>query len=373
MAGPRAGPGARQNSEASQADRSVEVHEVSKAFGSVVAVKPTTFTVPAGSMVTLLGPSGSGKTTILKMVAGFEEPSSGRVVISGRDVTAVSPHKRNLGFVFQQYALFPHLTVADNVSYSLKMRGFSSAETRKRVSDVLALVQLGDLGARYPSQLSGGQQQRVAFARAIVFEPPVLLMDEPMAALDKRLREEVQFELRRLQKHLGITTIMVTHDQAEALVMSDTIIVLNNGAVEQSGSPKDVYRSPRTSFVANFLGESNILHGVVHKGEKGLRLVCARDVHIPIAAAESGASMAYVIRPESILVGEDANQSSVKLLGRVREAVFCGDAVRTLVDIGLPNPLTAKVLTRAGVPAPTVGEQVTVSWSETDATLMPIA
>src|SRR6266702_6066418 len=208
---------------------SVTIEGIEKRFGDHWAVRPTSFDISAGTLTTLVGPSGSGKTTILKMIAGFEEPTGGRIIVSGTDVTRRPPHLRDIGFVFQQYALFPHLTVFANVAYPLKMRHVANADIKERVNEALSLVRLEGLDNRYPSQLSGGQQQRVALARAIVFRPPILLMDEPMSALDKRLRDEMQYEIRTLQRKLGITTIAVTHDQTEALVMSDLVIVLNKG------------------------------------------------------------------------------------------------------------------------------------------------
>ena len=350
----------------------VEVENISKTFGAFVAVEPTSFVVPMGALVTLLGPSGSGKTTILKMIAGFEQPSTGTVQIAGTDVTQVAPHKRNLGFVFQQYALFPHLTVAENISYPLIMRRIPANEIRARVASTLDLVRLQGLEDRRPAQLSGGQQQRVALARAIVFRPPLLLMDEPMSALDKRLREEMQYEIRRLQKQLGITTIAVTHDQTEALVMSDSIIVLNKGRIEQSGSPQEVYRRPRSEFVANFIGESNIFRGIVHRRENEFVLVCGNDIQIPLSAADTfrnSAAAIYVVRPESITIGSDPHQDAVHVKGRVVESIFSGDAVRVVADVGLDSSLIAKFLSRHAAYVPRAGEEVMLSWRTSDATL----
>ncbi|MBS0222507.1 MAG: ABC transporter ATP-binding protein [Proteobacteria bacterium] len=349
----------------------VKVDRIEKRFGSHVAVQPTSFEVPAGKLVTLVGPSGSGKTTILKMIAGFEEPSGGCVLISGVDVTHIPAHKRNLGFVFQQYALFPHLTVAENVAYALKMRRVSRAEIRTRVSETLNLVRLDGLGERYPSQLSGGQQQRVAMARAIVFRPPLLLMDEPMSALDKRLRDEMQYEIRNLQQKLGITTIAVTHDQSEALVMSDVIVVLDRGAIEQSGPPQQVYKHPRSEFVATFLGESNILKGTVafHEGKPWLAAGGVRRV--PLVESDGfrdGDVVAYVVRPESITVASEKRDDAVTFVGRVVDTTFTGDAVRLRIDLGWSEPIVAKVLSRHGISLFQSGEEVAVSWSLADGT-----
>jgi putative spermidine/putrescine transport system ATP-binding protein len=351
----------------------VVVDQISKLFGMVTAVEPTSFSVSEGALVTLLGPSGSGKTTILKIIAGFEEPSTGKVLISGADVTNIPAHKRNLGFVFQQYALFPHLTVAENIAYPLRMRRIAGPEIRRRVAEALNLIQLEGLGDRRPAQLSGGQQQRVALARAIVFRPPLLLMDEPMSALDKRLREEMQFEIRRLQKQLGITTIAVTHDQTEAVVMSDTIIVLNEGRVEQIGAPGEVYRRPRSEFVANFLGESNIFRGSVEQVGDDFVLACGPTVQIPLARDQRPADagrVIYVIRPECISLGSSCGDDAITMAGRVADTIFSGEAVRIAVDVGLGTAVVAKVLSRGAAWIPRAGAEVTINWRAADATVV---
>ena len=357
--------------EAGSTPSAVTVDRIEKRFGMQVAVQSTSFEVPAGKLVTLVGPSGSGKTTILKMIAGFEEPSGGRVLISGTDVTHIPPHKRNLGFVFQQYALFPHLTVSENIAYALKMRRVPRSEIRTRVSETISLVRLDGLGERLPSQISGGQQQRVAMARAIVFRPPLLLMDEPMSALDKRLRDEMQYEIRNLQQQLGITTIAVTHDQSEALIMSDLIVVLNGGAIEQSGPPQEVYKHPRSEFVATFLGESNILKGVVvrHEGRPWLAASGVRRIPLPTPAYfGEGQHLAYVVRPESIAVAADTRDGTVNFKGRVIDTTFTGDALRLRIDLGWSDPIVAKILSRDGISRPQPGDEVSVSWSLADGT-----
>jgi putative spermidine/putrescine transport system ATP-binding protein len=356
-----------------EAAGAVVVDQVSKLFGTVTAVEPTSFSVSEGALVTLLGPSGSGKTTILKIIAGFEEPSTGKVLISGADVTNIPSHRRNLGFVFQQYALFPHLTVAENIAYPLRMRRIAGQEIRRRVAEALNLIQLEGLEDRRPAQLSGGQQQRVALARAIVFRPPLLLMDEPMSALDKRLREEMQFEIRRLQKQLGITTIAVTHDQTEAVVMSDTIIVLNKGRIEQIGAPGEVYRRPRSEFVANFLGESNVLRGSVEQVGDGLVLACGPTVRIPLAGSQRPAgarSVVSVLRPECISLGSPSGEDAIVIAGRVADTIFSGEAVRIAVDVGLGTAVVAKVLSNHAARIPRTGADVTINWRAADATVV---
>jgi len=237
----------------------VTLTNIVKRFGSFTAVHPMSLQIPDGAFVSLLGPSGCGKTTTLRMIAGLLDPSSGDIEIAGRRINDVPIHKRNLGLVFQNYALFPHKTIAENVAFGLKFRGVSPVERDERVKRALDLVQLPDVGARYPGQLSGGQQQRIALARAIVIEPDVLLLDEPLSALDANLREDMRVELKRIQHRIGITTVFVTHDQAEALALSDQIVVMSNGRVEQIGAPEEVYTTPASEFVARFLGASNIL------------------------------------------------------------------------------------------------------------------
>ena len=237
------------------------LRDLRKSFGSAVAVDGIDLEVRRGEFVTLLGPSGSGKTTTLRMVAGFMSPSGGSIEIDGSDMTRVPPYRRDVGMVFQNYALFPHMTAAQNVAFPLRMRGQPRAEIDRRVADALDLVKLGDLGDRYPRQLSGGQQQRIALARAVVFEPRVLLMDEPLGALDRKLRESLQLEIIRVSRQLGATVLYVTHDQEEALVMSDRIAIFSDGRIEQLGSGEDLYDRPASLFVADFIGESNILRG----------------------------------------------------------------------------------------------------------------
>ena len=241
----------------------VVLEKVSKSFGPVIAVDDVSVTIEPGEFITLLGPSGSGKTTTLMMIAGFDHPSAGEIYIDGTPIVGVPPYRRGIGMVFQNYALFPHLTVAENVAFALKQRSVAKPEIVGRVAETLDIVRLRGYEARYPRQLSGGQQQRVALARAIIFHPRVLLMDEPLSALDKQLREELQLEMKRLHQQLGITFIYVTHDQREALIMSDRIAVMNQGRIEQAGSPSDLYDRPATRFVAGFIGESNFLEGEV--------------------------------------------------------------------------------------------------------------
>jgi putative spermidine/putrescine transport system ATP-binding protein len=289
-----------------------------KSFGNAVAVDGVDLEVRRGEFLTLLGPSGSGKTTTLRMVAGFMSPSGGSIEIDGQDMTRVPPYRRDVGMVFQNYALFPHMTAAQNVAFPLRMRGRPGAEIQRRVAEALSLVKLGDLGGRYPRQLSGGQQQRVALARAVVFEPRLLLMDEPLGALDRKLRKSLQLEIIHVSRQLGATVLYVTHDQEEALMMSDRIAIFSAGRIEQMGTGDDLYDRPASLFVADFIGESNILRGSYEAdgADGGWMTNGTSRLRIGRGAAErsalqSGAAAALVVRPERILiVGEGGEPTS---------------------------------------------------------------
>jgi len=273
------------------------LRKLRKSFSSSVAVDGMDLTLSRGEFVSLLGPSGCGKSTVLRMIAGLLQPDSGEVLIEGKNVTALAVHKRNIGFVFQSYALFPHLSVFENVAFGLRRRRLAEADVQSRVTNVLETVRLHGLGDRRPSQLSGGQQQRVALARAVVTQPSLLLLDEPLSNLDALLREEMRLELKRLQHQLGITTLFVTHDQAEALAMSDRIAVVNGGRLEQIGTPEEIYAEPATQFVARFIGRSNFLTGHI-EGDSGCRAVvrCAKDVRVVIEKRS-----AHVLTPGSVV------------------------------------------------------------------------
>ncbi len=282
----------------------VELRDIAKRYGEAAAVERVSLTVAPGELVSLLGPSGCGKTTTLRIVAGFVQPDHGTVLLKNADVTDVPPNKRDVGMLFQNYALFPHLTAADNVAFGLRIRRVPRSERRRRVEQALDLVRLRDFAHRYPRQMSGGQQQRVALARAIVIHPSVLLLDEPLSNLDARLRQELRMEIRQLQQTLRITTIFVTHDQEEALTMSDRVVVMNHGRVEQIGSPGEIYRAPRTLFVAQFIGEANIIAGRLEPLDtRNTRLVTDTGVAFS-AIAEGGISAGMTamatLRPESL-------------------------------------------------------------------------
>ncbi len=282
----------------------LHLRQVSKRFGAVQAVIDATLEVQAGEFVSLLGPSGSGKTTTLMMIAGFEEPSTGSIELAGRQVHHVPPNRRDIGMVFQNYALFPHLSIAANIAFPLKVRGRSRAETEAAVQGALALVGLQEMAARRPAQLSGGQQQRVALARALVYQPKLLLLDEPLSALDKNLREQMQIELRRIHRQVGITTLYVTHDQSEAMTLSDRIVVFNRGRIEQVGAPLEVYARPASRFAASFIGDSNILDGVVGTAANQLRLPDGTLLHAarPLLPNPGGGA-SLLVRPEDMHLG----------------------------------------------------------------------
>ena len=356
---------------------SLEARGLSKAFGGARVVSDVSFRVEGGALLTLLGPSGSGKTTTLRMIAGFEDPDAGQILVADEDITERPAHRRNIGVVFQQYALFPHLTVAQNVAYPLEMRRYGRAEIRSRVGAALDLVRLQGYETRYPRQLSGGQQQRVALARAIVFEPPVLLMDEPLGALDKRLRETMQVEVRRLQQQLGITTVSVTHDQVEALVMSDLIAVMDGGVLHQLASPLEVYQRPATQFVADFIGESNLLVGALSEAAggaltfttaKGLRIQTqggAGATHLPGATHLAGATH-LIIRPEHVRIGPDAERAANRYAAEVLETLYVGDLVKYRVVAETGDELWAKTLAPATGQRWSKGQRVTVGWEPGD-------
>lgn len=313
----------------------IVISGVSKQFGSIVGVDRVDLQVEAGEFLSLLGPSGSGKTTLLMMLAGFETPSSGNITLGGCDLTRVPPNKRGIGMVFQRYALFPHMSVAQNVAFPLKMRGMSRAEIGPLVEQALARVRLGGYGGRMPAQLSGGQQQRVAVARALVFQPPVLLMDEPLGALDKKLREELQIEIKTLHASLGVTIIYVTHDQEEALTMSDRIAVMDKGRIQQLGSPAALYHEPESGFVADFIGKMNFISGTVTSLDDSRIEIDASGQRISVERSQLGGrpelvrgqAVRIAVRPESISVAQ-ANDDAIRV--EVETSIFLGSH-RTLV------------------------------------------
>jgi putative spermidine/putrescine transport system ATP-binding protein/spermidine/putrescine transport system ATP-binding protein len=321
----------------------VELAEVAKSFGSFTAVHPVSLAIPEGGFVTLLGPSGCGKTTTLRMIAGLLDPSRGEIRIKGRRVNDVPIHKRNLGLVFQNYALFPHKTVFDNVAFGLRYRGVPKPDIERRVTAALELVQLPQMADRYPRALSGGQQQRVALARAIVIEPDVLLLDEPLSALDANLREDMRVELKRIQHQIGVTSVFVTHDQAEALTMSDEIVVMSQGRVEQAGPPETVYNTPATEFVARFLGAANILDARVQAVDQDMVVLEAADLgQIPVPRARAqrlteGEPAKLVVRAEKLRLrpaGSPPTADALAVPAVIETVDYQGQAARYFVRIG---------------------------------------
>jgi spermidine/putrescine ABC transporter ATP-binding subunit len=310
----------------------VEFAEVSKHYGDVRAVDRVSVRVETGEFATILGPSGSGKTTMLSLIAGITAPTQGAIIIGGRDVTNLRAADRNVGLVFQSYALFPHMSVFDNVAFPLKVRRRPQREIADRVKEVLTLVRLEDYGTRKPSQLSGGQQQRVALARAIIFKPDILLLDEPLAALDRKLREDVRAEIHGLQRRLGITTLMVTHDQDEALSLSDRIVVLDGGRVQQIDTPFVAYHQPRNRFVAGFLGLANFFEGDlgVNGSSAFIRLSSGEQIACGSSRA-AGGPVCGLLRPEDVRITN--GDARGRLSGKVREAVFFGESVRYAVAL----------------------------------------
>jgi putative spermidine/putrescine transport system ATP-binding protein len=310
----------------------LQVDAASKRFGQVAALSDVSLSVAAGEFVTILGPSGSGKTTLLKVIAGFEAADQGRILIDHADITELDPARRNIGMVFQNYALFPHMSVARNVAYPLTMRGMPKAEIATRVNRALDMVALGGLAERLPKQLSGGQQQRVALARATVFQPRLLLLDEPFGALDRKLREQMQIEVRHLQRRLGLTTLFITHDQEEALVMSDRIAVMDKGRVLQVGPPNEIYEAPANPFIADFIGESNIFAGVVEAGGDNTLLVrLEQGPVIEVAgradlSARPGQKVRVMVRPERFvdLAGDPNSPLPNRIDGRVTDSAYIG-------------------------------------------------
>jgi spermidine/putrescine ABC transporter ATP-binding subunit len=342
---------------------------VSKTFGDQVALSGIDLAVRENEFLSLLGPSGCGKTTLLRIVAGFERPTSGRVRIRGVDVTDVAPHRRPTNIVFQRGALFPHMTVAENIGYSLKLRGWARPRIEQKVEELLSLVRLEGFGGRGPTQLSGGQVQRAALARALAAEPTVLLLDEPLSALDLKLRQHMQLELRALQRTLGATFVYVTHDQTEALVMSDRIAIMERGRIIQEGTPREIYTRPANVFASDFIGETNLLRGtVVESLGDGITVDLAPGVSVAArtdASIPAGTRVVVSVRPEAVRVrplDPDVGAAEDALVGTVRELVYLGSRIRLEVDTTMGASLWAdlRVEEAAGL-AP--GSDVVVQWS----------
>jgi putative spermidine/putrescine transport system ATP-binding protein len=330
----------------------IELRETSRAFGSVVALDRVSLAIAPGEFFALLGPSGSGKTTCLRLIAGFDRPDQGSILLDGEDVTDAPPYDRNVNTVFQDYALFPHMDVAENVAYGLRVRGVGAAERRKRAVDMLGLVQLGEYADRRPNQLSGGQKQRVALARALINQPKVLLLDEPLGALDLKLREEMQAELKGLQQRLGITFVFVTHDQGEALSMADRVAVFSRGRIEQLDTPRALYTRPRTAFVASFVGSANVLSG-------------------ELAERITGRRQPFAIRPELIEIRSTdapAQDGTLGTEGTLEDVLYHGSSSRCHVRLDAGTVLAvARTESAAAPPLPPQGSRVRLAWRPGDA------
>jgi spermidine/putrescine transport system ATP-binding protein len=336
----------------------VQIVDLVKQFAEVTAVDGINLDVAGGEFFSLLGPSGCGKTTTLRLIAGFEQPTEGRVVLDGRDVAHTPPHKRNVNTVFQSYALFPFLTVEENVSFGLRYKNVTKAEARRKTAEALALVRLEGFQKRRPSQLSGGQQQRVALARALVLNPAVLLLDEPLGALDAKLRKALQIELKALQEEVGITFIYVTHDQEEALTMSDRLAVMSNGRIEQIGSPLEVYEEPSTAYVADFLGVSNLMSAL---GDGGGR-VRLGDFQLVAARGDTGAGgpIRIVVRPERVHLEDHGTPGDNRIPGMVERVLYVGSTIQVIVHLAHGETLQAWMQNRGGDPPWQQGTAVSV-------------
>jgi spermidine/putrescine ABC transporter ATP-binding subunit len=345
----------------------LRIEDLCKHYGSVKAVDGISLSIQAGEFLTFLGPSGSGKTTLLMMIAGFVFPDRGRLILADQDLTRIPPYSRGLGMVFQSYALFPHMTVFDNVAFPLKLRKESSGTIRKRVYEALEMVHLEGLGKRYPSQLSGGQQQRVSLARSLVFRPRLLLMDEPLGALDKKLREAMQIELKEIQNQVGITVLYVTHDQEEALTLSDRIAVMKEGRIEQLGSAQDLYERPVSRFVADFIGETNFFKvriDSVNGGAMAVTSQCIRRIPVPLAEGFREGDTGYLsIRPEKIFFVEEPGETDCAVSGVVNEIIYMGDVTKYYVHLGEEEVLVVKQHNREGMQQYRKGEKVWLGWS----------
>jgi putative spermidine/putrescine transport system ATP-binding protein len=347
----------------------IAITNLTKRYGRFAALDDVSLSIESGEFITLLGPSGSGKTTLLMVLAGFTRPDAGSVKFGDREVVLLPPHKRDIGMVFQNYALFPHMTVAGNLAYPLKLRGHGRKEIEERIARALDLVQLGGYGKRGVDQLSGGQRQRIALARAVIFEPRILLMDEPLSALDKKLREQMQLEVRRLHDRLRLTTVYVTHDQREALTMSDRIAVINAGKVIQVDRPRDLYDQPHTRFVADFIGESHAVPVRVSNGQPRLFGAPLRMVR-PLRS--DAADQILVLRPEKLkFLANGASSDGNSVEGRVRQHIFQGDSVVSYVTIGDGHEVAVRFAQTAETVLPDPGTPVRIGFAAADTIVVP--
>ncbi|KIC14581.1 ABC transporter ATP-binding protein [Leisingera sp. ANG-Vp] len=358
--------------DASNVDAFVEFERVQKSYdGENLVVKDLNLTMPKGEFLTMLGPSGSGKTTCLMMLAGFETATHGDIRLDGVSINNIPPHKRGIGMVFQNYALFPHMTIAENLSFPLEVRKMGKSEREEKVKRALDMVEMGAFGGRRPSQLSGGQQQRIALARALVFEPELVLMDEPLGALDKQLREKMQFEITHLAHRLGITVVYVTHDQTEALTMSDRVAVFDDGRIQQIAPPDQLYESPENSFVAQFIGENNTLEGTVKEINNGVALVQLDDGELidckPVNVSRPGERTRVSIRPERVEYNKERLQEGVHTLkAEVLEFIYMGDIFRTRLRVAGNDEFIIKTRNAPDQTRLQPGQQIEIGWLPED-------
>ena len=363
------------NKDSSARGAHITLERLGKHFGNIIAVDEISLDIKSGEFITLLGPSGSGKTTTLMMIAGFLIPTSGDIKVDDRSITTVPPYKRNIGMVFQSYALFPHMSIFENIAFPLQMRRVPKEEIKHHVKRVLDLVQLPGFENRRPAQLSGGQQQRIALARALVFEPLVLLLDEPLGALDAKLREGMQIELKQLHNRIGATILYVTHDQQEALTLSDRIIVFNKGAIMQVGTPDELYRLPENRFVADFIGETNFLTGKVISMEGEVCTVRLEDgIEMKGLIRDSFSSpktwATYSLRPEKILIGDEVGDTANAYEGIVEEFLYLGEFTKYHIRLGSSIGLIAKSSNRLGRSILSPGNKINVGWDTSELLLV---
>ena len=354
------------------AGAAIEIRKASKRYGAFTALNDIDLHIRPGEFMTLLGPSGSGKTTTLNLIAGFTDISSGTLEIGGKSVTGLPSHKRNIGVVFQHYALFPHMTVGKNVAYPLTLRGITGEDREKRVKRALDMVKMADFAHRYPNELSGGQQQRVALARALVFDPPLLLMDEPLGALDKKLREWLQLEIKRIHRELGTTFVYVTHDQEEALVLSDRIAVFNGGRIEQIGTGRELYDNPATLFVGRFIGESTVLRGAAESAGNDTAITIGAQKILVHGRLAGDARPVVLLRPERTVLkrpGADVVAGENRLTGTVAEAIYLGSGSK--YEMRLTDGTVAVVRSPLGAADFAIGDTVDVAFQPSDVTLLP--
>ncbi len=355
----------------SSKDSFVKFEKVDKSYdGEILVVKDLNVDVPQGEFLTLLGPSGSGKTTTLMMLAGFETPTSGEIYLEGEPISSIPPYKRGIGMVFQNYALFPHMTVNENLSFPLEVRKLSKSDTEEKVKKALSMVELDAFGSRMPMQLSGGQQQRVALARALVFEPRLVLMDEPLGALDKKLREQMQYEIKHIHERIGITVVYVTHDQSEALTMSNRIAVFNDGKIQQISTPDVLYEKPDNAFVAQFIGENNQIKGKV-KSINGTNCVIETEngediVSLKVNVSSVGENSTISLRPERVAINTSEGEFENKFEAQVKELIYLGDHIRTRVEVCGNDQFIVKVPNSYKGSNLEEGTKVKLSWKAVD-------